>query len=127
MSLASSLERKLKAAVNALANGGFPKPVNVIRNGGSEPSPEPTPAQDPLPSNAHVSSGGLFTINGMVGATVSFKKDGEVLVSGTISSEGLFSEAHVDKEQAAGTVLDITVTLEGYQDWNGTVTVQGGK
>lgn len=42
MSMATSLEKRLKAAVDALASGGSPKPVNVIRNSGDTPTPTVT-------------------------------------------------------------------------------------
>ena len=47
MSMATSLEKRLKAAVDALASGGSPKPVNVIRNSGDTPTP--TPPVPPVP------------------------------------------------------------------------------
>lgn len=102
------------------------------------PEPPVLPDQDPLPSNivAIVSKYGWnrFEIQGMQGASVVIKNDNDytvlhatidTLVDGHYEYGGSIYNVPIppSEEVYAGDTIYITVSINGYKDWTGSVVV----
>jgi hypothetical protein len=112
--MATSLEKRLKAAVDALASGGSPKPVNVIRNSGDTPTP--TPPVPPVPEPEKGTFMGAVTGEvGKISATrgkggdpypvelTIYNSSQEEIASGSFTAEDVAPLEVVDEDIVAGT------------------------